>query len=48
MKVLAILSSISLIVGYNVFLAQRDDQLFKAYDKACANQPSHPNCIYEK
>lgn len=36
------------IVGYNVFLIQRDHKMFEAYDQACAAQPSNPNCIYSK
>ena len=36
------------ILMYNGMLIQRDQQLFKAYDQACANQPHNPNCIYAK
>ena len=37
------------ILMYNGMLVQRDQQLFKAYDKACAALPQpHPNCIYAK
>ena len=37
------------ILMYNVFLVQRDQELFKAYDQACAtlSQP-HPDCRYAK
>jgi hypothetical protein len=37
------------ILMYNVFLIQRDQKLFNAYDKACAELPKpHPDCIYAK
>lgn len=36
------------ILMYNGMLIQRDQQLFKAYDKACAQQPHNPNCRYAK
>jgi hypothetical protein len=37
------------ILMYNVALAKRDVELFKAYDKACAELPQpHPNCKYAK
>jgi len=36
------------ILMYNGMLIQRDKQLFKAYDKACASQPHNPNCRYAK
>lgn len=36
------------ILMYNGMLIQRDQQLFKAYDKACAQQSHNPNCIYAK
>jgi hypothetical protein len=37
------------ILMYNVFLIQRDQKMFNAYDKACAQltQP-HPDCIFSK
>ena len=31
------------MLGWNVFLAQRDRQLFKAYD-ACMQYTFHPDC----
>lgn len=35
--------------AWQVFLIQRDKQLFEAYDKVCAELPqSHPNCRYAK
>lgn len=37
----------SVVVGYNVFLIQRDKKLFEAYNAACAQQ-IHPNCNYAK
>jgi hypothetical protein len=37
------------ILMYNVFLVQRDQELFKAYDQACATLPQpHPDCRYAK
>lgn len=37
------------ILMYNAVLIQRDDQLFKAYDQACATLPQpHPDCRYAK
>jgi len=35
------------ILMWNVFLIQRDQKLFEAYNAACAQQ-SHPNCNYAK
>jgi hypothetical protein len=43
---LSILIALTLITGYNYILIQRDQQLFSAYDHACA-QP-HSNCRYSK
>jgi hypothetical protein len=49
MKTLYVLGAFVTIIGYNMFLAQRDHQLFKAYDKACAELPQpHPDCLYAK
>ena len=42
-----ILGGIGFIVGWNVFLIQRDQQLFKAYD-ACTQYTSHPDCPYKQ
>jgi hypothetical protein len=37
------------ILMYNVFLIQRDQKMFNAYDKACAELPKgHPDCIFAK
>ena len=33
----------SCMIGFNVFLAIRDNQLLKAYD-ACMIRTSHPDC----
>jgi hypothetical protein len=43
------LISFLLVIGWNIFLAKRDQQLLKSYDSACASlsQP-HPNCRYAK
>jgi DhnA family fructose-bisphosphate aldolase class Ia len=35
-----ILGAIGFIIGWNIFLIQRDQKMFKAYD-ACA----HTNCL---
>lgn len=37
------------VLMYNGILAKRDQELFKAYDKVCAelSQP-HPDCRYSK
>lgn len=44
-----ILGGMGFIIGWNVFLIQRDQELFKAYDQACAElSSSHPNCRYSK
>jgi len=35
------------ILMYNVFLIQRDQKMFEAYDRACAALPKpHPDCRY--
>lgn len=37
------------ILMWNGILIKRDQELFKAYDKACAELPqSHSNCRYAK
>jgi hypothetical protein len=37
------------ILMYNVALAKRDHELFKAYDQACAALPKpHPDCRYAR
>jgi hypothetical protein len=36
-----------LMLGWNIFLIQRDQKLFKAYD-ACTQSTQHPNCPYQK
>lgn len=37
------------IIMYNGVLIRRDQQLFKAYDRACAELPTgHPDCRYSK
>jgi predicted SAM-dependent methyltransferase len=37
------------ILMYNVALAKRDQQLFKAYDAVCQQLPQpHPDCRYSK
>jgi hypothetical protein len=37
------------ILMWNGMIARRDVELFKAYDKACAELPQpHPNCKYAK
>ena len=37
------------ILMYNVFLAQRDQNMLESYDRACAELPTgHPDCIFAK
>lgn len=49
MKTLYVLLAFTTVIGYNVFLAQRDQKMFEAYDRVCAELPkSHPNCKYAK
>lgn len=36
------------ILGWNAWAIQRDAELFRAYDKVCAEYRSNPNCIYSK
>jgi hypothetical protein len=42
-----ILGGIGFIVGWNIFIIQRDNELFKAYD-ACAHYTNHPDCPYKQ
>jgi preprotein translocase subunit YajC len=44
----SILIALMVIMGYNYFLIQRDQQLFNAYDQACKQQSTNPNCRYSK
>jgi hypothetical protein len=49
MKLRYILIAVATIVVYNVFLIQRDKNMFEAYDHACATLPQgHPDCIFAK
>lgn len=49
MKLFYIFLGMSFMIGYNMFLIQRDQKLFKAYDHACQQLPqSHPDCIHAK
>jgi hypothetical protein len=49
MKTSYIFIAIIGILMYNVFLIHRDQKLFEAYDKTCAELPSsHPDCRYAK
>jgi len=48
MKTTYIFLAVIGILMYNGMLAKRDQDLFKAYDRACAQQPHNPNCIYAK
>lgn len=37
------------ILMYNGILIQRDQKLFDAYDRACAQLPTgHPDCVFAK
>jgi putative flippase GtrA len=42
-----IVGGIGFIVGWNIFIIQRDNELFKAYD-ACAHYTNHPDCPYKQ
>lgn len=49
MKVTYIFLAFIGILMYNVAIAKRDVELFKAYDTVCASLPApHPNCRYSK
>ena len=49
MKVTYIFLAFIGILMYNVAIAKRDVELFKAYDTVCASLPlSNPNCRYSK
>lgn len=43
----SIICAIFALVVWNVFLIQRDQNLFEAYD-ACVQFAQHPNCPYKK
>lgn len=36
-----------LMIGWNVFLIERDAKLIKSYD-ACVKSSEHPDCLYFK
>jgi hypothetical protein len=36
------------ILMWNGLIIKRDQELFKAYDKVCAELPQHPKCRYAK
>lgn len=37
------------VLMYNGFLIKRDQKMFDAYDRACAELPTgHPDCRYAK
>ena len=49
MKTTYIFLAFIAILLYNGVLANRDKELFKAYDKVCAELPQpHPDCRYAK
>ena len=49
MKSTYIFLGVIAILLYNGLLIKRDQQLFKAYDKICAELPQpHPDCRYTK
>ena len=49
MKSTYIFLGVIAILMYNVMLIQRDQELFKVYDKVCATLPQpHPDCKYAK
>jgi hypothetical protein len=43
----SIIFVLATIVGWNIFLVQRDQKLFRAYD-ACTQFTYHPDCPYKK
>jgi hypothetical protein len=49
MKTSYIFLAVIAIIMYNGMLISRDQQLFKAYDKVCAELPKpNPDCRYAK
>lgn len=49
MKTTYVFLAVIAIIMYNGVLAKRDRELFKAYDKVCAELPQpHPDCRYAK
>lgn len=49
MKTTSIFFAFIAIMMYNGILAKRDAELFKAYDKVCAElSKQHPDCRYAK
>jgi hypothetical protein len=49
MKTTYVFLAVIAIIMYNGVLAKRDRELFKAYDKVCAElSQHHPNCKYSK
>jgi hypothetical protein len=49
MKTTYIFLGVITILMWNGMFIKRDQELFKAYDKVCAELPQpHPNCIYAK
>jgi hypothetical protein len=49
MKTSYIFLGVIAIIMYNSMLIRRDQELFKAYDKICAEHPQpHPDCRYAK
>jgi hypothetical protein len=50
MKYLIIITAgLAFIIGFNVFLLMRDRNMFKAYDRVCAEySQSHSHCRYAK
>lgn len=49
MKTTYVFLAVIAIIMYNGMLAKRDAELFRAYDKVCAELPQpHPDCRYAK
>ena len=49
MKTTYIFLGVIAVLLYNVFLIQRDQKMFDAYDRACAELPAgHPDCVFAK
>ena len=49
MKLSYMILAVAAILVYNIFLIQRDQKMFEAYDQACAELPTgHPDCVFAK
>jgi hypothetical protein len=48
MRIIYIFLAIIAVLMYNIALAKRDQEMFKAYDTMCQEQPQNPKCRYSK